>query len=83
MDTGINAMGGAPWRCLEYGNRKSLCQHTDLEVDVGCGWNIHIDSCHWQPNEQLLCLDSAQVADGAILKLSRDMLAVICRLRIN
>ena len=61
---------------LEHCNCKPLCQDPDLEVDVGCCWHVHVDSCDWQPHEQLLRLDSIQVADGAILELSRDVLAV-------
>lgn len=67
---------------VEDSKRKALCQHTDLEVDVGRGWNVHVDSRHRQPNEELLGLDSFQAADGAVFQLSRDVLAVKCQLKI-
>lgn len=74
--------GGALDRRVEHSKRKALCQHADLKVDVGCCWNIHVDSGHWQPHEKLFCLNSFQAADGAELEFSRDVLVVIYQLGI-
>ena len=69
-------MGNAFDGSLEHSQRQSLCQDADLEVDVGRGWHVHVDSCHRQPHEELLRLDSIQAADGAVLQLPRDVLVV-------
>lgn len=78
-----HSMRGALDWSVEHSNRKPLRQHTNLKVDVRCGWNIYVDSRHRQPNKKLFCFDSFQVADGAKLQCSCDLIAVISQLNVS